>query len=168
MILKSIIKNQQGVTLMELLIYLAMSTVVVVGLSAVMTSTMQARVVSNSTKDAQQNARRVLENMTYSLRNAYQLDVAADGKSINIYSQNIDNPSEPYITTYKYDDSELLYAQAINELPAEDTFISLVDEGITVEDVFFNKIASSISVEFTTIKNNRKATINSTIAYRQL
>ncbi len=168
MILKNKIKNQRGVTLMELLVYLGISTIVVVGLSALMTNTMHARVVSNNSKDAQQNARRVLENMTYSLRNAYQLDVAADGQSMNIYSQNIDNPSEPLVTTYQYVDSQLFYAQAVNELPPADTFISLVDEGVLVKDVNFHKISSSINVEFTIIKNSRQAEINSTIAYRQL
>jgi len=168
MIIKNLIKNQRGLSLMELLVYLGISTIVVIGLSTVMTNTMSARVVSNNAKDAQQNARRVLENMTYSLRNAYQLDVSADGLSMNIYSQNIDNPSEPLVATYKYIDSQLLYAQAINELPSDDTFVSLVDDGILVEDVNFRKISSSINVKFTIIKSSREAKINSTIAYRQL
>ena len=163
-----IMKRQpKGVTLMELMIYLGISTIVVLALTSYLVQATKARVEMNNQQFVQHNTRQALEKMTYALRNAYDVAVYQEGSAVDIYSYNFDDPAKPIIYTFKYKDQDLFYGQSVEVPPAEESLQQLTDDGVSVESVSFKKISSSLQVQLVMKKNERQATLNSTIAFRQ-
>lgn len=161
--------NQRGVTLMELLVYLGMSTIVALGLTAFLTTTTAARVQTSNQHLAQHNGRLVLEKLTHSLRNAYEVVVYNEGNSVDIYSYNFDEPAKPIVTTFSHDagQSLLLYGQALVSRPSTNSLVPLIEPTVIVDQVTFTPVSASLHVQLTLLKDNGQASLDSTIAFRQ-
>jgi Tfp pilus assembly protein PilV len=157
--MRGIKKNQKGVTLMELLVYLGISALVILAMGTFMVNVTKARVLSNNQRLAQQNARLILEKMTYSLRNAYDVNVLSPAK-VEIKSYDYNDPNNPVSKT------AVIERQADNLLYLDGW--SLTEEGVSVTNVNFEKVSSSLQVSLTTEKNSQQASLSSTISFRQL
>ena len=125
------------------------------------------RVGLNNQHLAQHETRVVMEKMTYSLRNAYDVQVAPDGKKVAIYSHNFDDPSQSIVTVYRAASQQLQYGQAIGSEPPEAALLPVVNDDILVQNINFTKISSSLQVDLTLMKKDKTSNINSTIAFRQ-
>lgn len=163
------INNKNGVTLMELMIYLGISSIIALAMTSFLTNVTKQRVEISNQQIAQYNARQVLEKLTYSLRNAYEVEVNPDGTAVNIFSNNYDNPlQQPIISTYIYKNQKLYYGQSVINPPAEDTLLPITDEGLSVDNINFSQVSSSLKLQLVISKSGRQSGLDSTIAFRQL
>ncbi len=158
-------RKASGYTLIELMMYMGISAVLVVGVVGFMIRTTQERTLLVSQNAVQQNSRVVMEKMTTSIRNAYQVDVNAAGTEITIYAKNYANPSEPIITIYQNQGQELSYS--VGNPTAAGPFFTILDGGIHVAQFHADTVASSVVLQATFEKNGKQASFSSTIAYRQ-
>jgi len=165
--MKRSLQLQTGVTLMELLVYMGISSVVILGMMAFLVQTTKTRVSAESQHLAQHSARQALEQMTYSLRNAYDVVVNVDGTRAIIFSDNPDDAIQPIVTVYAIKDGQLVSAQAISVPPDDSSLQPVSGDGVIFTDVQFKKISASLQVTLGTVKNSRSSKIESTIAFRQ-
>ncbi|MFA6391143.1 MAG: hypothetical protein WCW66_00125 [Patescibacteria group bacterium] len=161
--------NQNGTTLMELMVYLGISSVVTLMLTMFLVNSTEQRVMTNDQQMAQHNARQVIEKMTYSLRNAYSVDVQASGTKAVIYSYYYTNPGIPdnVITVYELNGGKMYYGQDINTIPDPSGMKLLTDEDVNVSLVSFKKVSSSLRINLNVEKGEGKSDINSTVSFRQ-
>lgn len=160
--------NQRGVTLMELLVYLGISSVVVLSMMTLMANVSKQRLERTQQNTAQQAARVAVDKMTYSLRNAYSVVVAADGKTLDIYSYNFTNPAQPIVTTYREQDSRLYVGQALTTPPPPADLRPATPPTVLLEQLSFREISSAVQVTIRCRNGTRTADVSSTISFRQL
>ncbi|PIS42928.1 MAG: hypothetical protein COT24_00830 [Candidatus Kerfeldbacteria bacterium CG08_land_8_20_14_0_20_40_16] len=162
-------KNEKGITLAELVVYLGISGLVTLILTSFLVQSTKQRIETNNQQLAQHTTRQVLEKMSHSLRNAYDVDVLAGGDGINIYSKiySISGDPQTEITTYRVIDEKIYYDETLGLLPDFSELKPITDEGIIVNAVQFRKISSSLKIEMQITKGNREATLDSTIFFRQ-
>jgi Tfp pilus assembly protein PilE len=165
--MKFLMTNEKGTTLMELMIYLVISSLIIIAMTSYLVQATRARVALNDQHLVQNDSRVVLEKMTYSLRNAYDVSVSSDNQSVTVFSHNFDDPMRPIITTYIYQSGQLMYGQAIGVPPAEPSMTPLVSSQVVVQNVHFAKVSSSLQVTLALAKNNKTSEVVSTIAFRQ-
>ncbi|MFH1535058.1 MAG: hypothetical protein ABIF80_03670 [Patescibacteria group bacterium] len=161
--------NQNGTTLMELMVYLGISSVVTLMLTMFLVNSTEQRVMTNDQQIAQHNARQVIEKMTYSLRNAHDVNIEAGGTRAVIYSDYYDNLGVPQdvITVYELSSGKIYYGQDINLIPSPSSMKLLTDEDVNVSLIAFKKVSSSLRINLNVEKGLGESDINSTISFRQ-
>jgi type II secretory pathway pseudopilin PulG len=161
--------NQHGTTLMELMVYLGISSIVTLSLTMFLVRSTDQRIMTNNQQAAQHNARQVIEKITYSLRNAYNVNIEAGGTRAIIYSYYYVDPTNPdnLITVYELSGGKVYYGQDINAIPDHSSMKLLTDEDVDVTAVSFKKISSSLRVNLNVEKGSGESEINSTISFRQ-
>jgi Tfp pilus assembly protein PilE len=161
--------NNRGTTLMELMVYLGISSVVTLSLTMFLARSTEQRVMTNDQQTAQHNARQVIEKMTYSLRNAYSVDIQSGGTKAIIYSYYYDNLGVPQdvITVYELNGGKIYYGQDINLIPSPSNMKQLTDEGVNVTQASFKKISSSLQIILDVKKGTGESDVRSTISFRQ-
>jgi type II secretory pathway component PulJ len=161
--------NQNGTTLMELMVYLGISSIVTLMLTMFLVNSTEQRVLTNDQQIAQYNARQVIEKMTYSLRNAYDVNIEAGGTKAVVYSYFYTNPGVPdnVITVYELNGGKIYYGQDINTIPGPSGMKLLTDENVNVSLVSFKKVSSSLRINLIVEKGVGESDINSTISFRQ-
>ncbi|MFA6099238.1 MAG: prepilin-type N-terminal cleavage/methylation domain-containing protein [Patescibacteria group bacterium] len=160
--------NQRGVTLMELLIYLGISSVVVLTMMTLMANVSKQRLQRIQQNTAQQAARVAVDKMTYSIRNAYRVDISADGKTLDIYSTNFADLTKPIVTTYSELDNQLYTGQSLETPPQPENLQPATPPGVILEQLSFREISSAVQVSLRCRNGARNAEISSTISFRQL
>ena len=154
--------DQRGTTMFELVIYLALSSLVVLTMFQFISGLSAARVRTADQKLAQENARTVLARMTHALRNSKDVTVAAD--RINIEQENTNR------IVFAVKDGTIQYAEKLDVPPAYPADIELrplTDPGVVLDTATFKKISSSVQVNVQFKKGTQVAQLDSTIAYRQ-
>lgn len=157
-------KKPRGVTLVELLIYLGISSIVTLAMSAFLVTTVHQRTEVASQNAAQHETRRVLEQLTYGLRNAYSVDVRTGGSAVDVYSDS----TEPQVATYELSGDRLNFGQQATTPPPAETLQPITGTDMKVTEVRFTRVASSLQVHLVIMKGTHQSTINSTISFRQL
>ncbi|MFA6553596.1 MAG: hypothetical protein WCT27_04165 [Patescibacteria group bacterium] len=152
---------------MELLVYLGISSMVMLGSTLFLVQTTKIRLSSDNQKLTQHSSRLALEKMTLSLRNAYDVVVSADGTRATIYSYNFNDPGRPIVSVYCGRDGQLWYGQSFVIPPDDGALSPVIEAGVKVSTVQFNKVSASLHVRLNTVKNDRESSIESTIAFRQ-
>jgi hypothetical protein len=154
---------------MELMVYLGISSIVTLMLTMFLVNSTEQRVLTNNQQTAQYNARQIIEKMTYSLRNAYDVDIQASGTKAIVYSHFYTNPVAPdnIITVYELNGGKMYYGQDMNLIPAPSSMKLLTDEDVNVSLVSFKKVSSSLRINLIVEKGTGESDINSTISFRQ-
>ncbi|MBU0612979.1 hypothetical protein KKB10_03090 [Patescibacteria group bacterium] len=154
---------------MELMVYLGISSVVTLMLTMFLVNSTEQRVMTNDQQIAQHNARQVIEKMTYSLRNAHDVNIEAGGTRAVIYSDYYDNLGVPQdvITVYELSSGKIYYGQDINLIPSPSSMKLLTDEDVNVSLIAFKKVSSSLRINLNVEKGLGESDINSTISFRQ-
>lgn len=160
-------RDRRGVTLLELLLYLGISSAVVLGMTGFLVRATRQRVVTMDQTIAQQNGRTVSALFTHALRNAYDVTVQSAPLSAVISSENPDNPGQTIVTVFRYDETAktIEYGQAVGSPPV--VFIPLTDPSVAVENVSFERVSSALVLEARFTRGDRAASLASTIAFRQ-
>lgn len=152
---------------MELLVYLGISSFVVLGSLMFLTQMTTARLATDNQKLAQQGARLAVEKMTYSLRNAYDVVVSADGTRATIYANDTEHPGQAVVTVYTMEANRLVYGQSMVVPPDDAALQPVLNDDVTVTSLQFQKVSASLQISLSTEKNNGTSSVNSTIAFRQ-
>lgn len=160
-------KNQSGVTLIELLVYLGLSSLIVLAMAGFLTRLATQRTTLADKALVEQSARTVLSRMTYAVRNAYDVVVYNDGTAVDIYSKNYSDPARPIVTTFLSDNGQLLYGQAENNPPGTSELLPVTDSQVSVAQLGFQRVSAAVVVDVTFVKNGRAIPLHSTIAFRQ-
>ncbi|MBU1951842.1 hypothetical protein KJ733_02930 [Patescibacteria group bacterium] len=151
------------------MVYLGISSVVTLMLTMFLVNSTEQRVMTNDQQIAQHNARQVIEKMTYSLRNAHDVNIEAGGTRAVIYSDYYDNLGVPQdvITVYELSSGKIYYGQDINLIPSPSSMKLLTDEDVNVSLIAFKKVSSSLRINLNVEKGLGESDINSTISFRQ-
>lgn len=152
-----------GVTLMELLVYLGMATVVVLVMTNFLVGFTRQLLVTRDQERVQQNARVVLEKLTHAGRNATSLTV--NGSCVTLQAAGT-APTR----VFSYDGATISYGEA---LPCGDPGLRpLIETGVAVSAVTFEPVLAdgapvALAVAATFRKGSREAAFRSTITLRQ-
>lgn len=163
--MKRLPSHPKGITLVELLIYMGLSTLLVIGMVGFLIQTTHERTKLAAQQSVQQNARVVMGKMTTTIRNAYVIEVNEEGNEITAYSQNYEDLHSPIKTIYRAQGSDLAFERG--EVMAAAASQTLLDSGVTLVSLHAEKIASSVRMTATFEKDGRRVTLSSTVAYRQ-
>ena len=159
--------SPHGITLVELLIYLGLSALVSVGLMGFMVRTAAQRSALANQQQAQRESRLLLERMSLALRNAYAVEISADGERIAIQSYDYGEVSQTMFTVFEKKDQSVYMGQRLNEIPTEEDLICFTSSEINVQQLQFLKVSSSVQFRTTMAADGHTASLSSTIAFRQ-
>ena len=138
-------KNEKGLTLMELLIYISISTIIVVVIMNFFTDVTINAAKVKITKEVQQNARLMLSRMTQEIRSAQAVDFALDK-----------------IIVTNQDGEEIIFN--------EETMNSLSSNRVLVTDLTFAQDSSTIFINLTVEQSrgkvNKEVTLSSAVVPR--
>ncbi|MBI5405185.1 MAG: prepilin-type N-terminal cleavage/methylation domain-containing protein [Candidatus Kerfeldbacteria bacterium] len=151
--------NQRGTTLMELMVYLAISTVVVLSMTTFVTALTKTRVRTTDQQIAQAEARNVIERMTHTIRNSR--DVAVTGARIDATDET------GLVTSYCGCDGTIKSGQHMAFPPAGADLEPAIESGVQVDNFTLERLGSSVRVSLNFSKNGQSAALVSTIAFRQ-
>lgn len=153
-------KHQDGTTLMELMVYLAISTVVILAMTTFVSALTRSRVALTNQSTAQAELRNVMERLTYAVRNSHAVSVT--GARIDLTDES------GMVTTFCACDGTMKSGQLMTFPPALSDLHTIIDSSVTVQSVSIDQISTSVRIRLTLAAAGQTATASSTIAYRQL
>lgn len=156
-------RKRPGVSLMELLMYMALSGIVVISMATFLMNMFATRVVIASQTSAQENARLLLERMTHAVRHGYKVQTASD--SLTVFSHPASDPCATIYTVFQKNGDQFLTGTG----PDRDhiAFLPAAGPDINVTNFTVTPVSSAVEIQLTTQRESRAADLTSTIAYRQ-
>jgi type II secretory pathway pseudopilin PulG len=158
------IRKRAGVTLVELLLYMALSGLVVISMATFLMNMFQARVVTASQTTVQENTRVMLEQITLAVRHGYKVEIASG--TLTIFSRSASDNTETVYTIFEHDGQQLKSGTGSDRGAIVPQPMHAPE--ITVNTFTFEKVSSAIEVKVSATSGRRSATLESTIAFRQL
>lgn len=160
-------KNQRGFTMIELVLYLGLSSFVVMIALSFLTTATKARVETKQKQELQSTVNAVSGSLSYALRNAYQVTVSPSGTRVDVYSHDPAAPLHPVVTTFFIQDGALMTGKAVDN-PAT-VFYRLSDATVTITSpsVPFELISSSVKASLTFSEKDTSVPFDSVFAFRQ-
>lgn len=155
--------SRRGVTMVELLVYMALSGLVIMSMSTFVVNMFQARAVMATQAAVQDNARTVLSAMTVDIRQSYS--VVANGSVITISSHPAAAPSTTVYTRYELQGNRLMMGSST--VPTPIPLQPMTEPDIEVTTFSVATVSSAVTIDLTLAKGNRQASLHSTVAYRQ-
>jgi len=153
-------RDQSGTTMMELVVYLSISVLVVLSMTTFVTALTKSRVETSEQQLLQDSARTVIERMTYAVRNSAQ--VAVSGSRLDATNES------GIVWSFCGCDGTVKAGQANGAALPADSLEPLIDPTVALDQLVFETVGSSVVVQVQLSKNGRTASLNSTIAIRQL
>lgn len=156
-------KAGAGFTMIELLVYLALTGMVVLTATSFLVKMLGTKAIAASATNLQENARTVMETVTVSLRNAYE--VTPSGTGLIIASHPSDSPSTKVYTRYDRVGDRVVVgtASSIDGITTQ----PLTNQDITAQVFQLTPISNAVDVMIVLKQGNQSTLLQSTIAYRQ-
>lgn len=156
----SLPQQRPGATLMELIIYLAISGLVIVGAMNWLTNTLSARAATVRETALQENLHTVLDTMTVSIRNAYEVSFASGILTIKTHPAN--DRTQTTLTMYRVVDNRLQFG------PSADTLTSVTSSDVRMTT--FDVVVAGPSATINLVGTNGVTTtrVATTVTTRQI
>jgi Tfp pilus assembly protein PilW len=138
--MKLFCKNQKGFSLVEMLLYVSISSVILLSLSLLLTSLFSSRVKSQSIADVDQQGMQVLQLITQTVRNAKSVDFPSIGATSTSLSVTMPDPMlSP--TVFDLTNGTVRITEGSNQS------IKLTNSHVTVTSLLFQNISSASSTD---------------------
>jgi len=162
-------REQGGTTIVELLVYLGVSTLVVMVMMSFTVGISQRRAMVNDQLLAQENGRLVAERMAYVLRNSYRQEVRVVGSTKQLIVTGLDpaQPTRDLITVFEFSDGTIKYAQASGAAPPSALFAPMIDRAVVVDAADVENVSAATVLRLTLRKGNQRVQLESTVGWRQ-
>lgn len=158
------IRKHPGVSLVELLLYMALSGLVVVSMATFLMNMFQARVVTAAQTTVQDSTRVMLERMTIAIRHGYKVETPPN--KLIVYSHPPSDPTDTVYTVFVHMGNQLLTGSG-DDLSAIVARPMHAPE-IAVDTFTVTRVSSAVEVQLSATSGKRSSLLESTIAYRQL
>ncbi len=146
-------KSLRGLSLIEMLLYVAISSVILLSLSLLLTFLLSQRVKNHSISDVNQQGLQVMQLITQTVRNARSIDNPLIGGTSSVLSMTMPDPLlSP--TVFDIVNGVVRIKEGSNEI------IPLTNSHITISSLLFQNISSASStdrivrISFTVDHNN--------------
>lgn len=157
----------RGFTLIELVVYLGLSSIVVVASTGYVAAATRVRVHTVQQQALQDDARSIIGNLSYTLRNAYRIDIVEAGARADVYAVDPDAPGHPIVTSYQLRDGVLRQGKSIDTPPAEMILLNGSEVTVSAGPVPFAVVSSSLELRLSLAKGGVTVPVETTISYRQ-
>lgn len=156
-------KGGAGYTLIELLVYLGLSSLVMLLMTGFLVRVMGNKAIAATQTLLQENERTIFESMTTAIRNSYAVDVT-DGTRVVVKSHPAGSTDTLY--TIFQPDANHRFSMGQGASEADVVMSPITDDGISV---LFSATADTASLDVTLAakKGTQSNAFTSTIAYRQ-
>ncbi len=158
-------KGGAGYTLVELLVYLGLSSLVLLLMTGFLARVMGNKAIAATQTQLQENERTVFDAMTVAIRNSYEVTVENSGTKVIVKS----HPEDSGLTTYTV--FQVDAHQRLSMGQNEDFMLvdpqPITDDGIIVKAFSATVISSSLEVTLVIQKGTQTNAFTSTIAFRQ-
>lgn len=139
-------KNQRGFTLFELLIYIALASILIGGISTLLFITLNARVKNQTIAEVEQQGSLAMRMITQSIRNADAILSPIAGSAGTLILDVVGAVDDP--TVYELSDTTLEITQG------EGSAVALTNDRVSVSDLTFTLAtqgsgSGTIRVQFT-------------------
>ncbi len=158
-------KSGAGFTLIELVLYLGLSSIVVLASTSFLTAATKVRVHTKQQQNIQSEIDAVSGRLSYTLRNAYRVELDVPGTRIDVYAKDPSSP-DPIVTSFQVKDGAL-YTGKNSVTPAADLYM-LTNAATSVTSLSpFEVVSSSLKVMLSFTQGPVTVPFESVYAFRQ-
>ncbi len=151
--MKKLPKSLRGLSLIEMLLYVAISSIILLSLSLLLTFLLSQRIKNQSISDVNQQGLQVMQLVTQTVRNARSIDTPSIGGTSSVLSMTMPDPLlSP--TVFDVVNGVVRIKEGSNDV------INLTNSHISISSLLFQNISSTSStdrivrVTFTVDHNN--------------
>ena len=137
-------KKSKAITLIELLIYLTITTIVLVVMIDLVTRIAQNRSASQGQTEVTQNARFLTNRLTYSIEQASAINGSFPANSLDLTINDLP-------VTFSLEDNQIFYQEGVNPpmaLTDQKVSVSPINSGESIFNHLINGNAQSVQVRF--------------------
>ena len=149
-------KSQKGFTLVELLMYIGLTSILIAVMSQVFLATLGVRLESQNTTSVQQDGRYIMARLAYDIRRAKEITAPALGASQPGMTLVINEGGADTTYTYTLSGSDLILT-----LGSDTT--QLNSEGSQVSGLSVTRIGDTLQITLTLEDNSEVATARQTL-----
>ncbi len=133
-------KSLKGLSLIEMLLYVAISSIILLSLSLFLTFILGQRVKNQSIADVNQQGLQVMQLITQTIRNARSIDFPSIGATSSSLSMTM---SDPLLSPTIFD----IVGGVVRIKEGSNAIIPLTNSHVSVSSLLFQNISSTSSVD---------------------
>lgn len=133
-------RSQKGFSLVEMILYVAISSVILLALSLFLTSLLSSRLKSQSISDVNDQGLQIMQMVTDSVKNARSVDFPSIGATSTSLSITV---ADPLLSPTVYD----IASGTVRIKEGSNTLIPLTNSHVTVSSFVFQNISSTSSTD---------------------
>ncbi len=160
------VKSGAGFTLVELVLYLGLSSIVILASSSFLTTATTVRVHTKQQQMVQSDVDAVSGKLSYTLRNAYRVDLVESGNRIDVYAHDPDT-TDTVVTSFRIHDGALTTGKNTTSPPADLYALTSVATTVAPGPVLFEVVSSSLKVSLICTQGSVTIPFESVYAFRQ-
>lgn len=161
----AVLHNQNGLALMELLVYLGLSVMMLSGASYFMVSITPVNRAVDAREHVSRDLRNITNHLAYTIKNSHTVTIPAAHELV-LKTKKIGEPNDVY-TRYFLSDQILRAGEAIGGAPSDASLEPLHDASVAITGLTFEQISSSVRISLTAVSHNETHTITTTVSPRQ-
>lgn len=143
-------KNARGFTIIELIVYIGLSSILIALMSQIFLATLGVRIESQSTTNVQQDARFMLSRVAYDVRRASSITAPPSGQTGSTLTLVINEQGADQTYTYSIQGTDLLLAVGGDA-------DSVNSNGTKIESLAFERIGETVEITMTLVGNEQVA-----------
>lgn len=141
-------KNYKGFTIIELIVYIGLSSILIALMSEIFLATLGVRIESQSTTNVQQDARYILSRITYDVRRASAISVPLVDQTGSTLTLVINEQGVDQTHTYSVQGTDLV-------LTVGSDTDSVNSTGTTIGSLAFERIGETVEIVMTLVGNEQ-------------
>ncbi|HLD25401.1 MAG TPA: prepilin-type N-terminal cleavage/methylation domain-containing protein [Patescibacteria group bacterium] len=149
-------KKIQGFTIIELLVYIALTSILISLMSQIFLATLGVRLESQSTTNVQQDGRYIMSRLSYDVRRATSIEVPLSGQTSSSLSLRIFENGAYQTYTYAVSNTDLMLSSGSDTDP-------LTSSGTTVESLSFRRVSETVEITLTLVGSEEVSSGQQTI-----
>ena len=143
-------EKKQGFTIIELLLYIGLSTTLIALMSQIFLATLGVRIESQSTTNVQQDARFILSRIAYDARRASSITTPSSGQTGSLLTFVINDQGVDETYTYSVQGNDLVLSVGAD-------VDVLNSNGVAIESLAFQRIGETVEITMTIVGNEQVA-----------
>lgn len=141
-------KNARGFTIIELLVYIGLTSILIALMSQIFLATLGVRIESQSTTNVQQDARFILSRVAHDVRRASSITAPSIGQTGSTLTLVINEQGADETYTYSIQGTDLLLTVGSDSDPVN-------SNGTKIESLAFERIGETVEVVMTLVGNEQ-------------
>lgn len=161
----TLLRNQKGLTIIELLVYLGLTVGIVTAASSFLVSITPVNRAIDSREKVTREMRHITDNLAFTIKNSYAVSVPSS-QELLLRTKKIGMPGD-LRTRYLLNGQTVLAGDMPNVEPPFEHLVPLHDTDVKITGLSFESIDSSVRITMTAIQGNETHSITTTVSPHQ-